>query len=89
MNPVELVELIKRSNPRVLGKVPDKRAAAIIRAAMQGLVAKIKATDEGEVKVPGLGRFVVKRTEREKDGHKIVDRRIVFRTHHKPASRPR
>ena len=39
----------------------------------------IESTAEGRVSVPGLGVFVIKNVEREKDGVKAAVKRIGFR----------
>ena len=79
MKPIEIVELIKKSNPNLLGKMPDARAANIIRAALGQLGKQIDATEEGAVKVPGFGNFNIKQVEREKDGVKKTVKVITFR----------
>lgn len=78
MNPNEIVELIKNENPEFLGKMPEKRAAKIIREALIQLAKHVDSVEEGMVKVPGFGNFNIKNIEREKDGQKVKVRKVIF-----------
>ena len=78
MNPNEIVELIKNENPEFLGKMPEKRAAKIIREALIQLAKHVGSVEEGMVKVPGFGNFNIKNIEREKDGQKVKVRKVIF-----------
>lgn len=75
----EMVALIKEENPALLGKMPDKKAARIIRAAFGQVAREVDATKEGVVSAPGLGRFRVKAVERTKEGQKAKTKHVVFR----------
>lgn len=79
MKPIEIVELIKNENPDLLGKIPDAKAARIIRAALIQLGKQLDALDEGVVKVPGFGNFRALHVEQEKEGKKVITKRILFR----------
>ncbi|MDN5941008.1 MAG: hypothetical protein L0H94_03905 [Nitrospira sp.] len=74
----ELVERIKEKKPNALGKMPEKKAAVLIQAALAELGRRIAAAEVGVVKVPGMGRFQGRMVEREKDGKKVNVKRIVF-----------
>lgn len=78
MKPMELVELIKVQNPKLLGNVSDKKAALIIRTALMKIGEQVAAAEEGVVKFPGLGNFRIRNIEREKDGVKVTERRVQF-----------
>jgi hypothetical protein len=78
MKPAEIVKLIKAETPELLGKLTEKKAAQIVRAALLLLGKQIAATDEGVVKVPGLGNFRIKNVERERKGQKVMVRRVGF-----------
>jgi hypothetical protein len=78
MKPIEIVERIKAEKPELLGKVPDKKAAQIIRAALLVLGKQVASMEDGVAKVPGLGNFRVKMVEREKDGQKVKVRKVGF-----------
>jgi nucleoid DNA-binding protein len=78
MKLTEIVELIKSDNPQLLGKMPDKKAAQIVRAVLGQVGKSVAGTAEGVVKVPGLGNFRVKNVEREKDGQKLTVRKVAF-----------
>lgn len=78
MKPIEIVELIKQQDPDALGKMQDKKAAAVIRKAFQELARTVRETEEGEIKLPGFGVFRIRQVEREKDGEKEAVKRVVF-----------
>lgn len=78
MRPIELVEILRQENPELLGKMPDKRAARIIRAALARLAQEIDATDEGVVKVPGFGNFRIRQITQDKEGKKVALKRVIF-----------
>ena len=75
----ELVELIKEKRPNLLGKVPDKKAVALIQMALAELGRHIEAAEVGVVRVPGLGNFRSLMAAQEKDGKKVNVKRIIFR----------
>jgi len=79
MKAIEIVELIKQSNPKLLGKARDARVAKIISAAFTQIGKQLDATTEGSVKIPALGVFAVKQVEREKEGQKLTVKKISFR----------
>jgi len=78
MNVTEIVELIKQETPQMLGQMPDKRAAMVIRLGLLQLGKYLNNMEEGVVRVPGLGKFHVKQLEVEKDGKKIKTKRTFF-----------
>lgn len=80
MKPSEIVELIRESNPGLLGEMSDDRAGKIVRAVLMHLGKHIDSVAEGAVKVPGLGNFRIKQVEQEKAGEKHTLKRIVFST---------
>lgn len=80
MNAKEVVELIKTEKPTLLGKMSEKKAAALIRNAFIQIGKRIDSMDAGEVKVRGLGNFRIKQVERNKDGKNTVVRRVIFRS---------
>ena len=73
-----LVERIKAINPKVLGKMPDKRAAVIVRHAMRALATEINETEEGRLRVLGLGSVAIRQVELEKDGQTTTVKRVVL-----------
>ena len=80
MNAKDIVELIKAEKPGLLGKMPEKKAAALIRNAFIQLGKQIESADAGNVvRVRGLGNFRVKQVERETDGKTTSEKRVVFR----------
>ena len=79
MKAIEIVESIKQSNPKLLGKMPEKRAATLVQSVLAELGKQLDAVDNGVVKVQGLGNFRIKQVEREKDGQKVTLKRVSFR----------
>ncbi|MGZ8151553.1 MAG: hypothetical protein ACXW0Q_01195 [Methylovulum sp.] len=79
MKPIEIVELIKKESPELLGKMSEGKAAKIIRAALVQLGKQLEETDEGVLKVAGLGNFQIKQREKEKEGKKITTKVITLR----------
>jgi hypothetical protein len=79
MKPIELVEIIKKSNPDLLKGIPDDRAARIIRSALTLLGEELEAANEGAVKAPGLGNFQIRQVQREKDGRTETVKRIILK----------
>ena len=79
MNANEVVELIKKEKPNLLGKMSEKKAAALVRNAFLQIGKHIDAAGEGVIKVPGLGNFRVKQVERERNGQKVNVKRVAFR----------
>ncbi len=78
MSPIELVEILRQESPEFLGKVPDKRAALIIRAALARLAQEIRTCNEGVVKVQALGNFRIRNIEKVQDGQKAVLKNVMF-----------
>jgi len=78
MKLVDIVKQIKNEKPELLGKLPEKRAVALLRESFAHLA---KSLDEQEevVKVPGLGSFRTRSVEKEKGGQKTTSKRIIFR----------
>jgi len=78
MTPTELVELIKEKRPNLLGKMPEQKAVALIRAALADLGRHIAEAEEGVVKVQGMGNFRIRMVEREQDGKNVTVKHIAF-----------
>jgi hypothetical protein len=79
MKAIEIVESIKTENPALLGKMPNAKAVKIIKAALVQIGKHIDAEKEGKVKVPGVGKFIIRQVEREKGGQKKTVKTIAFR----------
>lgn len=79
MKAIEIVELIKQENPKVLGKTPDEKTAKIISAALRQISKQLDQATEGNVKIPGLGAFSIRQVEREKEGQTVAIKKISFR----------
>lgn len=75
----EIVLAAKKNNEAAFGEVSEKRILAIARAVFDEVSKQVRVIEEGQVVVAGLGKFLVRRKEVEKDGQKVVQRRIAFR----------
>ncbi len=75
----DLVKALRKERPNLFGKVPEKKAAALIKAAFAQLGKHVGSMNEGVVRVPGFGNFRVRQVEREKDGQKVTVTRTIFR----------
>jgi nucleoid DNA-binding protein len=71
----ELIQKISEEKPEVLGKVPQRKALAIVREVLAEIKKEIEDTEEGKIFVPGMGTFII--LSREKEGNEI--KRIIFR----------
>jgi hypothetical protein len=79
VKPIELVQLIKEDTPALLGKFSEKKAAALIRAALVQLGKQIDAMDKGVIQVAGLGNFRAMQVKEKKDEETKIVKKIVFR----------
>ncbi len=77
MKMTEFVEVLRTENDQLLGKMPEKRTAQLVRAILNQIGAQIEQTKEGVVPVPGLGRFIVKQVTPE--GKTAPEKRVLFR----------
>ena len=78
MNIQELLDSAKAEVPALKG-LQDTKAIALLRYAFRQVAQQLAATEEGELEVQGLGRFRVKKVEREKDGEKVAGKRVIFK----------
>lgn len=85
MKMTEFVQALRTENEKLIGNMPEKRTARLVRAIVGQIGAQIDETDEGVVQIPGLGRFTVKQVTPE--GKSAAEKRIFFRRL-KPAKAP-
>lgn len=78
MNLQELVKSAKEKDPELFERIPEGKAVALVRAALNDVAAQVASSTEGTVVVAGLGRFVTRQVEVEKDGKKETRKRTVF-----------
>jgi nucleoid DNA-binding protein len=81
MKVIELVENIKKEKPELFGEMPEKKAAALVREAFAQIGKKLdEMVDQDEVlRIKGLGTFRIRMVEKEKEGRKVSEKRILFR----------
>ncbi len=73
----EFVQQLRTENEKLIGNMPEKRTARLVRAIVSQIGAQIDQTDEGIVQIPGLGRFIVKQVTPE--GKSTAEKRVLFR----------
>jgi hypothetical protein len=66
-------------NPKKPKKLQLKRNQKSSRYFFEKLRQEIEATSEGKLRVPGLGIFIVKTTNKEKEGQAVSTKRILLR----------
>jgi hypothetical protein len=75
----ETVSELIADNEKAFKDIPEARAAKLVQRVLEAIAKEIEDTAEGRVTVQGLGMFVIKNVEREKDGAKATVKRISFR----------
>lgn len=76
----ELVGEIAKNNPKTFVGVSERKAAAIVRAAFEYIAEAVENSVDDVVKVPGLGQFRARQTEREVNGKKVAKKVVVYRS---------
>jgi nucleoid DNA-binding protein len=79
IQPSDLVEQIRQTNPALLNGISPPEAERLIRNMFKNMSEQLEGTEGGVVSFAGLGRFRVNRIERDVNGGKVMQRRIVFR----------
>ena len=75
----ETVSQVMAENEKSFQDIPESRAAKLVQLTLQQIAKQVQDTDEGRVSIQGLGVFVIKNVEREKDGVKSTVKRVSFR----------
>jgi nucleoid DNA-binding protein len=75
----EIICRAKENTPELAEGMSDSAAAALLSDAFKQVSEAIEATDDGMIKVPGLGQFQIRQAERERDGQSRAVRRVTFR----------
>jgi len=75
----ETVSELIADNEKAFKDIPEARVAKLVQRVLEAIGKQIEDTAEGRVTVPGLGMFIIKNVEREKDGAKATVKRITFR----------
>jgi hypothetical protein len=74
----ELLDRIDALQPNVIGlKVPERLAAAVVRAAFQVIQNELRNAGDGQVPVTGLGVFRVRKVEKG-EGAEAGKRKVVI-----------
>jgi hypothetical protein len=75
----ELVAAVKAASPKALGNLDEKRVVRVAQVVLREVARQVSTLSEGNLDVAGLGRFIVKQREVEKDGAKVKVKRVLFR----------
>lgn len=76
MKIMEIAEKLKKNNPEACGELSERKIAKLLRAGLIELKNHVDEVDEGRVKVPGFGTFVIKQVE-NKVTH-VQNKRTLF-----------
>ena len=75
----ETVSQVMAENEKAFQDIPESRASKLVQLTLQQIAKQVQETDEGRVGIQGLGVFIIKNVEREKDGVKSTVKRVTFR----------
>ena len=78
MTAAELIEQLAKANPNALQGIPADKAAAMISLVFRSINDALARADEGMVPITGLGRFRVRRVERQAVGKRVKHTQILF-----------
>jgi len=78
MQPLELVQLVKKYKPDLLKNITDKEATVVIDEVLLEISRHLDTINEGVIKVPKLGKFIIRQVGREKDGNTVITKKIAF-----------
>ena len=79
MEVTELIEQMRQANPNLLEGIPADKAAALLKSVFRHINETLAGTADGVVQYEGLGRFRIRKVEKEKAGEKTTRTRIGFR----------
>lgn len=75
----DIVNQLKAKHPRLLANLDEKTVAKLVQVAMRQIASSIADTEQGLVRVNGLGDFRVRQINQEKDGQMISGSRVIFK----------
>jgi hypothetical protein len=79
MKASEVIEQLRQANPSLLEGIPLEKAEALLNGLFKHINATLARAEEGVVEFHGLGRFRVRKVQREVDGKKVNRTQILFR----------
>ena len=79
MKATELIEQMRRTNPKLLDGIPENIAVELVRNVFKHINDTLAGTKEGVVDFVDLGRFRVRQVEKEVEGKKITRTQVIFR----------
>ncbi len=75
----DIVKTARVANRAAFESVDDQQAVKILLAVFRQVGNQVESARDGQVVIGGLGRFTIKSVERDKDGVKVMQRRVTFR----------
>ena len=79
MTIMELIEQIQKVSPKALNGIPKRRAARLVRDVFKHITRTLARTEEGVLTYGGLGRFRVRKVDREVQGKRVRRTQVIFR----------
>jgi nucleoid DNA-binding protein len=79
MDEGKLLAVIKAERPGLFGKMlTDKAATALIRAAFRAVRDEVQNTEEGALKINGLGVFRIRNVQRGEGEQRVMRKVVTF-----------
>ena len=78
MNIKEIVQQVKGKAPEQYSKLPEAPAVGLLREAFAVVLGELESTDNGVVKIAGLGAFRIRLVDVEAGGKPKVVKRVMF-----------
>lgn len=77
----EIAAHILKEHPELKAEVSEKHLVALIREVFAQMVTQLDQQGEEEkiLRIQGFGSFRTRVIEKEKDGQKVSEKRIIFR----------
>ena len=79
MKVIELAQKVQKNNIEKLGNMKEQRIAIVIKETLALIKQEIDNAENDPVRIPILGKFKPFLIEKEEDGKKILNKRIIFK----------
>ena len=79
MNVIELAQKVQKNNIKKVGNMHEQRIALVIKETLAFIKQEIDNAENDPVRIPILGKFKPFLIEKEENGTKIVNKRIIFK----------
>lgn len=74
----ELIQRLRKESPAAVGKLDDRIALRLVRAAFAAVASEVRAAPDGVHKIGGLGTFRVRTIAADAATGKAAARRVLF-----------